>query len=194
MNLRLKYLIYGVLLLTTAFSCQNSSDGVSKNITGRPGELVVVVRNDAWEGNVGSLIRNTLAQEHVALPQDEPLFDLVQVPKEGFSSIFRTTRNIVQVSITSNLDSTGVIFQNNLYAKPQSVVTINARDENEFIQLFDEQKDRIISYFLRAERDRLTSNYLTYYEKSVHNILNDAFGLTMHVGPGFQVALQNENF
>lgn len=194
MKLRLLHTLFAAVILLTAFSCQNSGSGVTKNITGRAGELIVVVREDAWEGNVGSLIRNTLAQEHVALPQDEPLFDLVQVPREGFSSIFKTTRNIMQVSITSNIDSSGVIFQDNLFARPQSVVSIYAKNENEFIQLFDEHKNKIVSYFLKAERDRLTGNYRTYYEKGIYNVLNDDFGLTMNVAPGFQVAVQKDDF
>jgi hypothetical protein len=47
-----------------------------------------------------------------------------------------------------------------------------------------------MSYFLKAERDRLTMNYNKYYERSVYNVLNEQFGLTMKVAPGFQIAEQ----
>ena len=36
-------------------------------------------------------------------------------------------------------------------------------------------------------------NYKKYYEKLVYNTLNEDFGVTMHVPPGFAIARQKEN-
>src|SRR5690606_28869889 len=88
----------------------------------------------------------------------------------------------------------GVIFQENLWARPQAVVTIQAPNENEFLEIFEENKGKIISFFLKAERDRLARNYMTYYEKDVYKILDEHLGLTMNIAPGFQVASQKEDF
>ncbi len=195
MKLKAIQRIFLLLVLATFFSCQsNENSGLTRNITGKAGELVVVISNESWEGTPGEVIRETLAQEHLALPQDEPLFDLVRVPRDGFKSIFRTTRNIIQARISPNLDSSGVTFKDNVWATPQATVTIQAKNEREFEELFNENKDRIMSYFLRAERDRLASNYKKYYERSVYNVLDKNFGVTMKVGPGFQIAEQKENF
>jgi len=150
-------LIFSLSVLVALFSCNNSGNtGVSKNVTGRAGELVVVISEDAWDGNPGKLLRETLAQEHVALPQDEPLFDLVNVKPEGFKSIFKTTRNIIQTRITPNVDNSGVTFKDNVWASPQATVIIQAKNEEEFETLFNENKSQIMSYFLKAEKDRLT--------------------------------------
>jgi hypothetical protein len=182
------------VILTLIVSCQNEGTGVSKSITGKAGELVVVISEDSWEGSPGQLIRTVLAQDHLALPQDEPLFDLVKVPREGFKNLFKTTRNIMQVRISPNLDSYGVTFQENVWASPQSTVIIQAPDENEFEKLFSENQNKIMSYFLKAERDRLTMNYNKYFERSVYNVLNEQFGLTMKVAPGFLIAEQKKDF
>ena len=194
MRFKLIHVFVTAFLIVAASACQNVGDGVTKNITGRAGEVIVVINEDAWEGNVGSVIRTTLAQEHVALPQDEPIFDLVQVPRESFTTIFKTTRNIVQVRISPSLESYGVTFQENLWASPQSVITIQARNEEDFMNAFEENRNKIISFFLKAERDRLTRNYNRYYERSIYNVLNDQFGLTMHIAPGFQIAQQKKDF
>jgi hypothetical protein len=135
-----------------------------------------------------------MAQEHLALPQDEPLFDLVKVPHDSFKSLFKTTRNIMQVRISPNLDTFGVSFQKNLWASPQSIVTIQAQNENEFEKIFDKNRNKIISYFLKAEKDRLTMNYTKYYERGIYNVLNDKFDITMNVAPGFQIAEQKKDF
>ena len=51
-----------------------------------------------------------------------------------------------------------------------------------------------MSYFLRAEQERLTSSYNQYYEKGIYNVLNEKFDLTMKVPPGFVIAEQKKDF
>ena len=70
------------------------------NVTGRAGEMIVVMSKVAWDDLPGNLIRNTLAQPQLSLPQEEPLFDLINVPHEAFKDIFLTTRNIIQTKIS----------------------------------------------------------------------------------------------
>lgn len=195
MKLKRIQLAISLIVLLIFVSCQSDQGtGLSKNITGRAGELVVVISDEAWEGKPGALIRGSLAQEHLALPQDEPLFDLIKVRREGFRSIFKTTRNIIQTRISPNVDSVGVTFQDNVWASPQATVIIQAKNEDEFEELFNENKDRIMSYFLKAEKDRLAMNYDRYFERGVYNVLDNDFGLTMKVAPGFQIADQKKDF
>ncbi len=182
------------ILLFTRSCEQSDSAGISKSITGKPGELVIVVSNQTWDSDQGKLIRETLAQPHIALPQDEPLFDLINVPPEAFKSVFKTTRNILQVRISSQTDSSAVIFKNNVWASPQATVTIEAKDEADFASLFNANKVRILSYYLNAEKNRLTMNYEKYFEREVFNVLNKDFGITMKVGPGYQIADQKKDF
>ena len=133
MKLKRIQLAISLIVLLIFVSCQSDQGtGLSKNITGRAGELVVVISDEAWEGKPGALIRGSLAQEHLALPQDEPLFDLIKVRREGFRSIFKTTRNIIQTRISPNVDSVGVTFQDNVWASPQATVIIQAKNEDEF--------------------------------------------------------------
>ena len=182
-----------LLCLIIFAGCKDKGSGIGKNITGKAGELVIVVTDAFWEGEPGKQLRDYLAQDHVALPQDEPLFDLVNVPPEAFKSIFKTTRNILRTKIATTVDSTGVFMKKDVWAHPQSVVIIQARNKEEFKKLFDEEKDKILVFFLQAEKDRLTLNYDKYYEKVVYNVLDRDFNFTMKVPPGFQIAAQKED-
>lgn len=195
MKLKVLFRIFSLVVMVTLVSCNNSGNtGVSKNVTGRAGELVVVISEEAWEGKPGKLLREILAQEHLALPQDEPLFDLVNVQPVGFKSIFKTTRNIIQTRISPNVNSAGITFQDNVWASPQATAIIQAKNEKEFEEVFIENKDRIMSYFLKAEKDRLTQNYEKYYERGIFNVLNEKYGMTMKVAPGFQIAEEKKDF
>lgn len=194
MDLKMSFRFILFLCLINFAGCKDKGSGIGKNITGKAGELVIVVTDAFWEGEPGEQLRNYLAQDHVALPQDEPLFDLVNVPPEAFKSIFKTTRNILRTKIATTVDSTGVFMKKDVWAHPQSVVIIQARNKEEFKKLFDEEKDKILVFFLQAEKDRLTLNYDKYYEKAVYNVLDKDFNFTMKVPPGFQIAAQKKDF
>jgi hypothetical protein len=191
--------IYNLLILSLAITVLVSCTGgnsteMYKNITGKAGEMVVVISNQSWEGVPGKLIRETLAQPQLALPQDEPIFDLVDVPHAAFKDIFQSTRNIIQTSISSNTDEEGITFKNDVWAYPQATVQINAKSAERFVEIFTENQDKIISYFMNAEKERLIMNYNKFYEKGVFNVLNKDFNVTMKVPPGFQIAKQVQDF
>jgi hypothetical protein len=175
-------------------SCSNSGTNLHNNISGKAGEMVVVMSKESWNNSPGKLIRETLAQPQLALPQDEPIFDLINVPHEAFTNIFQSARNILQTSISSNVDKEGVTFKDDIWAYPQATVQIKAKNQEQFMKLFEENKNKIVSYFLQAERERLTMNYEKYYEKTVYNVLDKDFDLTMNVPPGFVIADQKKDY
>ncbi len=194
MKLKINIFAPIILLAVFLFSCTNDSTNMRKKITGKAGEMVVVISKNAWEGSPGEAVRATLSQPQIALPQEEPLFDVIDVPHEAFKDIFRSTRNIVQTNISQNVETEGVTFTDDVWAYPQATVQIKAKTPDRFVELFNENKDKILSYFLAAERERVTMNYKRTYEKSVFNILNEDFGVTMHVPPGFKVMEQKKDF
>lgn len=175
------------------YGCSNDNAGMHKNVTGKAGDLIVVASESTWNGKAGEIIRGSLAQEHVALPQDEPIFDLIKVPREGFKNIFKSTRNILQVSVSPNVDKTGIEFRDDVWAYPQATVTITAPNHEQFAEIFNENKNKIISYYLKAEQERLQMGYKKYYEKGIFNVLKEDFDLTMKVPPGFVIADQKED-
>ena len=194
----MKLKIYNVLILSVflsgLFSCSNDSTGMYRNITGKAGELVVVISEQSGNGAPGKVLRETLAQPQVALPQDEPVFDLVDVPHTAFKDIFKSTRNIIQTSISQDVEKEEVKFTDDVWAYPQATVQIKAKTPERFVELFNENSDKIISYFVSAEKERLTMNYNKYYEKGVYNVLDREFNVTMKVPPGFQIAKEARDF
>ena len=182
-----------IITLTVFQSCSNEPV-LHQNITGKANELVIVISDESWNGQPGELLRNTLGQQHIGLPQIEPVFDLINVPHAGFKKIFRSTRNIIQTSILSTVESPGVTMKDDVWAYPQATVEIKAKNVEQFEEIFNENSDKILSYFLAAEKKRLTMNYGKYYEQLVYNKLNNDFGLTMTVPPGFAIAKQKKDF
>ncbi|WP_299578335.1 DUF4837 family protein [uncultured Sunxiuqinia sp.] len=183
-----------VALLFALSSCQDSNTNMRKKITGKAGELVVVVPDATWEGATGKRFREVMAQPQLGLPQDEPIFDLINVPPSAFKEIFRTSRNIIRLKISNSVDSSRVEFKKDIWAWPQSVVNIYAKSTEEFNSLFDQNSDRIVGYMLRAERDRLQMNYKNYHDVATKNTIRDKFKIELNVPPGFKVSKQTDDF
>lgn len=187
------FLFAGILALVVFQSCSDEQV-LHQNISGKANSMVIVISDNSWNGKPGELIRNTLGQAHVALPQEEPVFDLINVPHAGFKKIFWTTRNIIQTSISSTVETPGVTMKDDVWAYPQATVEIKAKNAQQFEELFNENSSRILTYFLTAEKKRLTMNYEKYFDNAVYNTLNTDFGVTMKLPPGFAVAGKKKDF
>mgnify|MGYP003799634643 FL=1 len=116
-----KLAIIAIVLLFSACKDDNQKSGLS-NVTGRPGELFVVANDEIWEGTVDSVFKQYLAQPQAALPQAEPIFDVMQVPPSAFKGVFKSSRNLLLVYIGSDIDSSSVMFSRDKYAFPQALV------------------------------------------------------------------------
>ena len=189
-----KNMIFCVLILSTGISCNRSNQVIHRNITGRAGELIVVMSKVAWDDKPGNIVRQFLSQPQVSLPQEEPLFDITLIPHEAFKDIFLSTRNIIQTRISPIVENPGITFSNDVWAYPQATCQINARNNEEFVRIFTENNHKIIGYFLKAERDRLMANYNKLYEKAVYNTLENNFDLNLRVSPGFVIKTPADGF
>jgi hypothetical protein len=183
-----------IVVLFTLQSCKNDAPVLHTNISGKANDLLVVISEDSWKSKPGELIKQTFAQFQYGLPQEESLFDIINIPPAAFKNIFKSNRNILQVTISSTVTNPEVLIKDNAWAYPQAVVEINAQNTEQFEKLFNENNAKLLSYFLNAERKRITANYEKYYEKAVYNILDKNMGVTMKVPPGFVAAIQKEDF
>lgn len=189
-----KKVVIWMLILFSGIACKRNNQVIHRNITGKAGELIVVMSKVAWDDKPGNIVRHFLTQPQVSLPQEEPLFDVTLIPHEAFKDIFMSTRNIIQTRISPIIENPGITFTDDMWAYPQATCQINARNNEEFIKLFTENNLRIIGYFLKAERDRLMKNYDKLHEKAVYNTLENKFDLNLRVYPGFIIKTPAEGF
>ena len=175
------------------FSCGN--DGIThKNVTGKAGEVLVVIPDETWNGKVGNTMKPVLSNAQLSLPQEEPIFDVINIPPKAFKEIFKTTRNIINVRISPTLDSAKIEFKKDVWAWPQAVVNIQAQTQDSFIKIFNANSDKIVAFMLKAERDRLQMNYAKNYDKAIKNDLLKKFDIDLTVPVGFVIASQKADF
>ena len=132
------------------------------NISGKAGEVIVVIDKGNWEGLGGTVLRDSLAKETPFLPQREPLFGLVNVPQNAFNNMFQIHRNIIVVNINNTVTEPGVVIRKDVWATPQTVIYVNAADSEAAAKLIEENSNLMAVTIEQAERDRIIRNIKRY--------------------------------
>lgn len=164
------------------------------NVTGKPGEVVLVIDGEQWNNSVGEAYRKQLSAEHPGLPQLEPMFDLVNIPYSAFSSIFKTHRNLVMVTIDKKYKEPKILIQKNIWAKPQTVIHVLAENDSVMTRLVKEKGSIIVDKLINAEINRHAKNNMKYKHEGLNKIIHDKFNIKMMVPTGYQLNIDTTNF
>ncbi len=169
---------------------RNLLPGVSGNLS----EVIIVMNKNLWNESPGSAFQNLLLEDTPGLPQSEPLFNLVNISRKAFSELFWIHRNIILTNISNTIEKPGIKVEYDKWAKPQMVITIVAPNRVSFMKLFDKNAQKILALLLKAEKDRLTDNYIAYSEKSVIKKLEKKAGVHLTIPKGYTFDLDTNNF
>ena len=183
-----RYFIPLVLLLTT-FSCQNKkSTPLVLSSNGNINTITVVMTDQLWAGTIGQVVRDMYAYPAEGLPQQEPLFDLKQIPPEVFSGFSQSSRSVLWVGIR---DQTNVRIDKNTYAQPQTVAVFTAPTSTALTEIIVSQSDEVIKTLRIQER----AERLRRIRKSTNanHGLDEKFGFTLTMPSAYKRFKENES-
>ena len=192
----LKYLVAAVTAVLAIASCneEKRKKALLPNISGKAGEVIVVIDKGLWEGSVGTVLRDTLTADCPFLPQCEPLYNLVDVAPSGFGNMFQIHRNIIVVNVSSSVTEPGVVIRQNLWAAPQCVIYINAANTESAVALIKENGSKIVTTLEQAERDRVITNSRKYEERALAPAVTEVIGGSPHFPSGYQLKKKTADF
>ena len=187
--------ISALLVLSLLLSaCGNRRKALLPNVSGKAGEVIIVIDKAYWNGPLGQLLRDSLAADCPFLPQKEPLYNLADVPPASFSKLFQLHRNLILCDVSPKVEKADIRFGNDVWATPQCVVRVNAPDEASAIQLCRENMTHIINYIEMAERKRVIDNTRKYQEGSLRAPVKDIFGGSPYFPSGYVLKKKNDHF
>ena len=164
------------------------------NVSGKAGEIVVVIDKDNWEGEIGNTLRGILADDCPYLAQREPLFNLANVPPGSFNNMFKMHRNVLILNINPQNQTTGMMYKRDQWARPQSVAQVNAYDQEGALAIIAEAKDQLPEFFEAAERDRIIANSILYEELTLRGPVEKLTGGILHFPSGYKLRKQTDDF
>ncbi|MFA5297746.1 MAG: DUF4837 family protein [Lutibacter sp.] len=139
------FLVFIALLI----SCESGNNQkVLREANGRMNNLLIVIKNSEWQGEIGDELRKIIAEPVIGLPQPEAQFEVTQVPPESFGSMFKASRSVLQVGIGAENSFTS---NTNVYAAPQKIVAITGKDKEALIKEIQDNAKALISEFKNAD-------------------------------------------
>ena len=171
-----------VLLTATLLSCDRKRTPIIPNSNGNINSVNVVMPTDLWEGEVGQVVRDMYAYPAEGLPQQEPLFDLNQMPPEVFTGFARSGRNVIWVGLSNQIE---VRIDEDYYARPQIMAVFSAPQPAALIESIISQAPKVINRFKDQERkERLRRIQKSTFDQ--HG-LEEQFGLQMTMPSSYRV-------
>lgn len=187
-----------IALIAAAVICLAGCKGgkaLLPNVSGKAGEVIVVMDKGNWEGSLGNEVRTLLACDCPFLAQREPLYSLVNVLPSGFADLFKVHRNIVVCNIGSSApEEAEVDYLTNVWAAPQCVVQVLARTPEEAEAAIAANGRMITNFIEQAERDRVITNCKLYEEKNIAPQVAEVFGGSQHFPVGYKLKKITDDF
>lgn len=192
---RIFSLLATVLVLTGLVSCSGGpKKALLPNVSGKAGEVIVVIEKNDWEGALGNEVRELLAADCPWLYIREPLYSVVNVAPGGFADLFKIHRNIVIFQIDPQIANPGLLVKNDVWAAPQVIVQISGHDADEALSILKEKGQTVVSAIEQAERDRVIQNTMLYEESTIAKEVKEVIGGSPHFPSGYKLKTKTDDF
>ena len=159
--------------------------------TGNISEIVIVIPDDLWSGDVGQALKEIFQANVLGIPQQEAMFDVFAINPNQFSSIFKSHKNILWLSIA---DTTEINKQMDNWSKDQLFVSIASKTKEELALVVREHGLNIRAWFLAKDLVRRTQKIKQNSEIKLQQELFNTYNYNIVVPSGFSVTLSEQDF
>lgn len=190
-----KSILFALSLLSIiAISCQTKPNSNKPNPSGDAGVMVIVMNDVVKKSEAGKKLWEIMVQPMIGLPQEESMFDVSVIPHRSLSDFMKTYRNLIMVEVGTDVKEDTIRFSTSTWAKQQALVRIYAKDMSSMLKMIDDNEVKLVGFFTKAERDRLTSYFSTTFNKDLKDKTADKFGFSMDVPRDFTLRKEDNEF
>lgn len=183
-----------ILLVVVSFfiSCES---GKTKKIlvdaNGRINSLLIVMKNSEWQGEIGDELRKIIAEPVLGLPQPEAQFEVSQVPIESFASMFKSSRNILNIGIS---DKNSFTVFSDVYASPQKIITITGKNKESLIEEISKNGSKLIAEYKKSDLRSVRKKILKEYWKPTSIETFNKLGFSLKIPRSYNKVEDNGEF
>ena len=135
--------------------CRTKTSLPESNTMGKAYDVVVLCNDDAWRGDLSYAVCDMLEERAPGLTRPEGYFNIVkQVALASATELDRKYPNLLAISINPAAEQATYSVSKNIYARPQSVITITAPSVESATEFVKEATNTIRAEFERGERNK----------------------------------------
>lgn len=184
-------LVAALLLLA---GCKNT-DILKPNCSGASFELLWVINNDVYQSEAGDTLRTFVEGPVPFLPQPEPQFRISRIEHSMYDNLLKTTRNILFVTVDpERFTQAKIKLCHDLWAQQQAVCYVNAPDRKSLTELVSAHGDRIVDFFVEAERNRTHNYYLANLNREANQRVYDQFDCNIAIPTSLNKFKEGDHF
>lgn len=188
-------LIVFISVITFLTSCDGSASRTKTlpGKTGNPNEILVVAPEVLWKSDAGDALKLSLNRIQFGLPQDELVFQSVELKEDGFSDFWITHRNIIKIEIDKSKE-VGVKVKHDVYARQQLFALITINKPADLKPILTQYTDQLFDLFYEEEIDRLIERNEYFGSKEFNEKVAEITDLNLVIQEDFFIAKQEKNF
>ncbi|MCG9909930.1 MAG: DUF4837 family protein [Flavobacteriales bacterium] len=191
-----KYIYITGLILSSVFlySC-GGKNLIMPEASGEAFELVVVYDRYVLNNTpVPDTVSQWFSREIKGLPQAESFFKIYNIDEGNFGTVFKFHRNVLLVNIDPKVSKKGIAIKEDSWARGQMVVQMLARNRDEFLELFRENKTLVERYFVDKEMERQASAFAKIKSSNAVAPFKDSLDVSIVLPDGFYTVKSQKDF
>lgn len=195
--LRFCKITLSLLIALTLWSCKNDSTtlGWLPESSGRTGEVLLVMPDAQWNGEIGDTVAGWLAQEVLVLPQYEPTFKIIRINPNAYNEMFKKSRNVIIAEINPKYKKAEFRVEADKYARPQVYVTIRAANDSAFYKSWLNVEKYVYDTLLTAEKLRFLYGFKKIRAMSIEERLIKRHNIDLVVpNAGYKMDVDSTHF
>jgi len=190
MKIKLFVFLSFVLLLS---GCSNGGSSLP-TVGGSKYEVLVVMDDSLWKAPAGRSLVTLLDRDMEGLPQAEAIMKIARCKQIDFNDMLKPSRNILLTDISDKYKSPKVIYTQNKWAQPQSVVFIQAPNDSVFVSTIKSYGENILDFFVRTERERQIEFNKGSINKNAKDEIEKLFGIQIDIQQGINKSTKKKDF
>lgn len=181
-------------IILAIVSCNSAGYQKTPMAHGNPGDIVVVMNNESWNSEAGDTMRAIFHDYCPAVPLEEHILDLHQIPKDQFIDANMLHRNIIYQEIDPELTESKTTFIKDKYAQNQVFVNIASPNQAEWVKEVSKYRHNLIKLFLEADRDRWIAQLSKNVNQTVADKLMDKYNISIKIPANYYLDVYDDNF
>ena len=190
----LKIILFTIVILFTVSSCQRNNNNRIIYAHGQYGDIIVVMTDERWNSESGDALRNIFGDNYKGVPMEEDIMDMHPVNYADFGKINKYHKNIIYQEVDSNLEKSTFSIIYNKFAENQVLVLFKVKSQTDFVNLVNNNKEKLLETFLNADRERWQKQLLKYTNQSITNTLLNKYDISIKIPKGYKLDVEDENF
>jgi hypothetical protein len=148
----------------------------------------------SWKSQSGQSLKTVLEDYYYGLPQYEPALKVIQINRLGFSNVFQLYRNIIDVKISDEFAETKIWYGEDVYAKTQAYLKIEAKNSIEFIKVVENNAEKIRNFFNEKEIGRLQRSYKNHFSENIMKHVKEQFDFKIDIPANYKLDKRADHF